>query len=372
MTQIEIISALQLDSKNYLVKPYAAKLLFLFKLINELEKLDGFKCELIGERGNVELVNELPELVRDNYRNFDQYREAQRQQDNCKNIYGLFEQWQKVFVSHSTGKYCFPFPMNNSLYNVFLGLSGVCVQETKKDAVIVNTIAIDSSILKAFGTAVKFISKDDLRPAMQHVLIDCENYRIEVVSTDAHKLFRSEGKECSQKERVKLLVSEKTAKAISKMKPVNDETEIHILEGDKIMIEGQTFDLFTDANFPDYRVVVPEYENYMEFEKDSFIKNVKQVLPYANKSTGQVNFHLNGSIGLHTEDIDFGFESDRDMPYVSKNFADTDIAFNGDFLVTSLSIFKDKTVKMYHNSKSTHAGIFTNDKDMVLLMPLML
>lgn len=371
MTQIEIISALKLDSKNYLVKPYAAKLLSLFKLINELKKLDGFKCELTGKRGNVELVNELPELLPDNYRSLFQYNEAKKQQDNCRNIYGFFEKWQKIVISHNDGTYCFPFPMDNSLYSVFLGLAGESIRENKKDAVIVNSIAIDSSVLASFGKAVKFISKDDLRPVFQHVLIDCENYKVEIVATDCHKLYRSEAKECSQKDRVQILISEKSAKAISKIKPLNPETEIHILEDNKIMIEGNVFDTF-DGKFADYRVVIPEYDKYMEFNKDTFITNVKQVLPYSNRITGQVNFHLNGSISLHTEDVDFSFESDRDMPYIEKQFPDTDIAFNGDFLLTSLSIFKDKTVKMYHDSKSTHAGIFTNNKDMVLLMPLML
>jgi len=372
MTQLQIISELKLDSKNYLVKPYAAKLLCLFKLVNELEKLDGFKCELIGERGNLELVNELPELVRDSYRTNESFREAQRQQDNCKRIYGLFEQWQKIVISHNGGTYSFPFPMNNSLYNVFLGLAGESVRESKKDAVIVNSIAIDSSILKAFGKAVKFISKDDLRPAFQHILIDCENYKVEIVATDCHRLFRSEAKECSQKERVKLLVSEKSAKEISKIKCTNNETEIHILENNKIAIEGHTFDLFTDANYPDYRVVIPEYETYMEFDKDTFVRNVKTVLPSANKCTSQVTFHLNGSISLNACDVDFGFESNAEMPYINKNFIDTDIAFSGKFLLDTCGIFKDDTLKFYTAGKSTQAAIITNNKDMVLLMPLML
>lgn len=372
MTQLQIISALNLDAKNYLVKPYAAKLLCLFKLVNELEKLDGFKCELIGERGNLELVNELPELKEGNYRFKSQYHDAQRQQDNCRRIYGLFEQWQKIEVSHNDGKYTFPFPMDNSLYNVFLGLAGMGVKEIKKEAVIVNTIAIDSSLLQSFGKAVKFISKDELRPVFQHVLIACENYKCEIVGTDCHKLYQSEKKECSQKERIEILVSEKSAKEIAKIKCLNNETEILILQGNQIMIEGKIFDTFTDANYPNYRAVVPEYENYMEFNKAAFVTNVKTVMPSANKSTSQITFHLNGSISLNACDVDFGFESKADMPYISKNFIDTYIAFNGKFLIETCGVFKDETIKLYHDGKSTHAGIFTNNKETVLLMPLML
>lgn len=372
MTQIQIISALNLDKDIYFVKPYAAKLLSLFKLVNELEKLDGFKCELIGQRGNVELVNELPELKAENYRTYGLYSDAKKQQDNCRNIYGLFEQWQKISISHSTGKYCFPFPMNNSLYNVFLGLAGERVQETKKDAVIVNTIAIDSSLLPAFGKAVKFISKDELRPVFQHVLIACENYKCEIVATDCHRLYQSEKKECSQKDRIEIMVSEKSAKEIAKIKCLNDETEILVLADNQIMIEGKIFDTFTDREFANYRAVVPEYEQYMEFDKGKFVTNVKQVLPYANKCTSQVNLHLNGSIAFHTQDVDFSFESNRDMPYITKQFADTDIAFNGKFLLDTCGIFKESNLRLYHDTKSSHAGIFTNGKETVLLMPLMI
>ena len=95
-------------------------------------------------------------------------------------------------------------------------------------------------------------------------------------------------------------------------------------------------------------------------------------MPYANKITAQVNFHLNGNIAMSSCDVDFSFESNSEMPYISKNFVDTDIAFNGKFLVDSLGIFKDKTVKMFSDGIPTKAAIFTNDTDTVLLMPLMM
>ena len=102
------------------------------------------------------------------------------------------------------------------------------------------------------------------------------------------------------------------------------------------------------------------------------IANVKKLLPYSNKSTGQVNLHLNGSIAMHCEDVDFSFRCDADMPYLSKIFDDTDIAFNGKFLNTCLTTFKEENVKMFTDGSSTKAAIFTNDTDNVLLMPLML
>ena len=169
-----------------------------------------------------------------------------------------------------------------------------------------------------------------------------------------------------------MLISESDAKRLSKIKPLHDVIELHILLDDnQIMIDDEIINL-VDARFPDYKVVIPEYETFMEFEKDSFVKNIKKVIPYANKSTSQVTFHLNGSIALHTQDVDFSFECDADMSYISKNFIDTDIAFNGKFLLETCSIFKDKTLKFYSEGENTRAAIISNGNESVLLMPLMI
>lgn len=371
MTQSQILSALQLPVTQ-LFKAYCNKLASLLKLVQELEKMEFFTVSLTGVQGNIEMVNKMPVLKLENYPYKERFWEAERQQDNCRAIYGQFEKWDEITVSFKNGSYKFPLPIDNAIYNVFLGMTGQTIFEAKKEAVIISSITLPSEVLKSFDKAVKFISKDDLRPAMQHVCITCENYTVEVVATDAHKLYQSKKFECSQKERIELLVSESAAKKIAKIKPGNDITEIHILEGERIMIEGEIFDMFTDTHFPNYRCVIPTYESSMTFEKDKFVANVKKVLPYANKCTGQVNFHLNGSISLHTQDIDYSFECDADMPYISKDFPDTDIAFNGKFLVDAMGIFKDKTVKMYTNGVNTQAAIFSNDIESVLVMPLMM
>lgn len=371
MNQKQIISDLGFDANYWLAKKYAAKLMGLFSLINELEKQDGFNVCLNGIKGNLQLVNELPELSQLRYKTEFAFNEAVKQQDFCRNLFGEFENWQQVTISHKTGVYSFPFPINNRLYNVIAGMAGVEVLETKKEVNVLNSITVDSGIFATMGKAVKFISKDGLRPAMQHICLDFENYVCEVVATDAHRLYLSPKFEGSEKSRVQVLISEQTAKILAKIKPNSELTEISILDNDRVMIEGEIYPT-CDARFPDYRCVMPNYKEAMQFEVKPFINNVKKVYPYSNKCTGQVNFHLNGSIAMHTQDVDFSFECDADMPYITKNFPDTDIAFNGKLLMESLGIFKEKVIKMKTAGISTQAGIFTNDTDTVLIMPLML
>lgn len=371
MTQKQIISALGFDANYWLAKKYAAKLTGLFSLINELEKLDGFNVCLNGIKGNFELVRELPELKPENYKIRFAYDEAVKQQNYCKCLFGEFENWQQVTISHKTGSYSFPFPINNQLYNVIARMAGAEIQETKKEVKVLNTISVNSGIFGAIGKALKFISKDDLRPSMQHICLDFENYVCEVVATDAHRLYLSQKFYGSEKNRLQLLISEQTAKILAKIKPVSDSIEISMLDNYRIMIEGQIYDTF-DGNYPNYRCVIPTYENEMQFEVKPFIANVKKVLPSANKITSMVNFHLNGSISMQTQDVDFCFECTADMPYITKDFPDMDIAFNGRFLIESLGIFKDKKLKFKTEGINTRAGIFTNNVDAVLIMPLLI
>ena len=75
---------------------------------------------------------------------------------------------------------------------------------------------------------------------------------------------------------------------------------------------------------------------------------------------------------LTAQDVDFSLESKAQMNYLKKTCPDTDIAFNGQFLVTAMAAFKEDKIKMFTDGKSTQAAIFTNQKDNVLIMPLML
>lgn len=277
----------------------------------------------------------------------------------------------KIMIETKQGMYAFYLPIDNTFYyevcrllNIECSIKGI----VKQDKEILNTITFDKTAFKAMATACKFISRDDLRPAMQHICLTFENNTLEVVATDAHRLYYSKKVQSSQSEKLQLLISEKTAKELSKVK---GEGELHILANGEIMVNGNVYSTF-EGRFPDYKVVVPEYTAAMVFDRVKFIDNCKKVLPYANKSTGQITFHLNGSIAMHTEDVDFSFECDAAMPYVSKEFQDVDIAFNGKLLTECLSIFKEKNIKMYSNGKNTHCALFTNDVETALLMPLML
>lgn len=275
-------------------------------------------------------------------------------------------------VTTQTGEYKFAVPIFNSFYSAvcdLLGLQYTVAAPVKEKPI--ETVLVPSSILAAFGKAAKFVSQDNLRPAMQHVCLAIDHYKVEVVATNAHWLYQSEKVDCSYNgDRLEVLISEQDAIKIGKLKPSYEFIEINILSENRLQIDGFTCNR-GNFHYPQYRVVIPEYKDYLSFDRKDLVSAIKSVLPAANRSTSQVNFHINGSIALTAGDIDFNYESQKEISYSAKTIPDTDIAFNGKFLLKSLATFKDKEVKMYSAGVSNQCIIVSNDIETVLLMPLL-
>lgn len=370
MNTIQILSALN-NPTFYNSKKYAAKLVTLWNLAKELKQMEGFNVLLSDVQGNLQIVKGMPILSLINYKIKHKYGEDMASQRLCRDIYGEFQQWQVITLTHNLGYYSFALPYNTKFYFLFLEFVGI---ETKKDAIKNNpiqSILLPFEILQSVSKAIKFISKDELRPALNGVSLKIKDNKLQVAATDCHKLFYSPFFDCIGDDGT-YIIPINAAKEIIKLKTKKDALLlINIYKGNKAELENIDF-MLIDARFPDYSVVIPKYKNFMEFNREQMITNVKKVLPYSNKCTSQVNLHLNGSIALHTQDVDFSFECDADMPYITKDFKDTDIAFNGTLLNTCLNSFKDTNVKMFTDGENSKGAIFSNGIDNVLLMPLMI
>lgn len=281
----------------------------------------------------------------------------------------------QIEVKTNKGEYRFYVPIANAFYYAVLRLLNIPFEVAKVEVISAKYKFITyPEIIECIKKAAKFVSDDDLRPVFQCVCLDFSDKGLQVISTDAHRMYYSKYFSFEKGiNNTQLLISPESVKVLCKVKPdYENALTISVFNDNTADINGIAIKLFTEKKYPDYKVVIPEYTLSMEFEKDNFIQNVKKVMPFANKSTTQINFHLNGNIEMTAQDVDFSFESIAQVAYLSKDLPDTDIAFNGKFLVEACGVFKDKTLKMYHDGKNTHAGIFTNGKDSVLVMPLML
>ena len=366
MTQKEILSAFNTPICP-LLKAYGGKLSGLFGLVKILRGIDGCKFEA-AKVGNVELVRHLPdvsELKRDNTRRQGVERAAE--------LFGLFTEWYTITATHPAGKYIFQVPaglkITDAVFLVFL-LMPETVQKVETKILIRRKFPV--ALLPYLKKAIKFVSKDSLRPAMQQVLIKYEKGKVWAVATDAHRLYLSPEFAAPGAKDGEILISTETACKWAKIDPQSEFVDLCHTEGDFLQFDGEIYPEFTGANFPDYQCVIPEYDKYMEFDRAGMIQEIKNVLPAANRYTNLVAFHLNGSIELTAQDVDLSTEAAGKLPYLSKNFPDTDIAFNGKLLSECLAAFKDSTLKMYTEGRHNRCILLKNEAETVLLMPLLL
>ena len=309
------------------------------------------------------------------------------------NIYNYGEPMtaNKITVLTEKSEYSFAVPVANDFYYVICDLLGLQYEVKGIENIeALRTFEVSSEILNSIKKAAKFASKDGLRPAMTCVCLDFNSNDLQVVATNAHRLYLSKQFDCEASDPMQLLLSPESVKMIAGMK-VKDETikiellpvETHLqidedtdektlTEIHSFLFNGLKCQYYPEMKFPNYKVVIPELKSKMTFDRVQFVDNVKSVYPSSNKCTGQVNFHLNGNIQMSACDIDFGFECAKEMSYINKNFIDTDIAFNGKFLIEGLNIFKSKEISMYSEGNPSKAAIFTDEVETVLLMPLLL
>lgn len=172
--------------------------------------------------------------------------------------------------------------------------------------------------------ALCFVSKDDLRPAMTGVYFEeKKGKKSMIVSTDAHRMFFNKIEPIMES----FILPEKTAKILLSFGgewelTTDGDFYICFFREDGLKIVTRTI----DARFPDFRVVIPQGEpNVKLFADPSFLlKELKNAAKFANKTTKQVNIHLNGVCTLSSQEVDFGEE------YVTE-MEGAEIGFNPDW-----------------------------------------
>jgi hypothetical protein len=278
---------------------------------------------------------------------------------------------ERFSVTTHRGNYSVVVPTGNKVHEAFCKLLNVGNLETKPEVDILYSFTFPSEVLDAIKKARGFVGKDDLRPATQCVCIEIDNKFVQIVSTDCHQLYMSQPVAIlGPPEKHQFLINATDLKRIPKS--TDEPFEFNILKNNVAMFGGLEVPLLTGAMFPQWKVVVPEYKQGMTFNRTAMISKVKEVLPYANKCTSQVNFYLNGSIEMSAQDVDFSFESKARLSYLSKEFPDVKIGFNGKFLLNGLSIFSAEKLTMLSDGLPERCAIFTDGIDRVLVMPLVI
>ncbi len=292
----------------------------------------------------------------------------------------------RIMIDTANGLYSFVVPIDNKFYSAFcdlLGLYNDAAKVEKKEPI--QRIVTLPNVMDKIKKAARFTGgKNEMRPVFECICLDFSKDGLQVVATDAHKLYYSSYIElaeinngngwqlASKAEPMQLLIAPESIQALIKSKVEDKPFEIDVYGEDAATINGIEVNLLAGVKYPEYRVVIPEYSQKMTFDRKELIQITKQLLPFATSTSRQIRFHLNGNIEASAEGIYFKNELTKQMKYSSKDFEDTDIAFNGSFLIESLNVLETNEVSMYSNGNPNKGAIFTDQTDNILLMPLML
>lgn len=214
--------------------------------------------------------------------------------------------------------------------------------------------------------AVNFTAKDELRPIMNHVLVDDKC----VVASDSHKMYRKEIKgDRDVVEDMKFMINKTVIAAMG-----NEEYNM-LTDGDYMMASGDTEDFIwkVEGNYPNYNAVWPtNYESSFEVIRKKLQESLQYALLQCNKASGMVRFYKSDhNLVIKSEDIDFdkSFESNLSCKNIGN---DVSIGIKGEFILYSIDLHKSESswsrVKIEHSDNTK--CVIVNDT--VLIMPIML
>lgn len=131
--------------------------------------------------------------------------------------------------------------------------------------------------------ATRYASNDKFRPAMNGVLFKAEDGKLEIVCTDAHRLFKWKG---HSQDTFSFILPTKTAKLLK-----SDDSIVQSRHG--VLINGKKIEI-VNARYPDYNAVIPTNEPYHVdlFDELDLSSAVKQVLGCAEPDTNAVQLNI--------------------------------------------------------------------------------
>ncbi len=225
-------------------------------------------------------------------------------------------------------------------------------------------------------------SKDELKPALQGVLLKIDGKSIVGVSTDGHRLSRiiieNEGLENQEKE---IIIPTKFLTLLTSFVDKKENAEIEISKNHMSLSYKNTtiYSRIIKDNYPDYEKVIP-LDNNKTFttKKKDLINAIKRVSIFSNRSTKQITLDIgNQKTTISTEDSEQSAKGTETISSQFNNMDNLKIGFNSMFILDALNSIRSEQITMFLNG-SLNAAILSetsSDKKMdklVLLMPIRL
>jgi hypothetical protein len=229
---------------------------------------------------------------------------------------------------------------------------------------------------KIFGHCAKFVSTDELRPAMCGVWLDC----IEkvAVATNAHILI---------KHKFEVVEFEGEAKGIFPVNPVLEwlkgipvlekgQVQVNIKQGAKaefVFGDSCLVMRLIDAQFVDYNAVIPTKNDIAaSVLKVDLIKQIVCLMNYTNKTSKQMVLGFSdGCLGIEAKDLDFGNGADVQLSCEYNGAGPMRMGFNAQYLLDVLTTVIDSRVTL-SMSNPNRAALISDAQKTMLIMPVVL
>ncbi len=177
-------------------------------------------------------------------------------------------------------------------------------------------------------------STDDLKPALQGVLLDMNEAKTVFVATDGHRLSKMELDKNNTTSK-KIILPIKFLQLIQGF--LNETKNVELIIGEnhaQIYFEGTNIStrLIKDA-YPDYEKVIPkDNDKELKVQTKDLIESLKRVSVFSNKKTKQATLSIqNNLIEIKTEDVETATSAKEKVSCQYSN-EDIVVAFNSEYL----------------------------------------
>jgi DNA polymerase-3 subunit beta len=246
-----------------------------------------------------------------------------------------------------------------------------------------STLTLPAGILAtAINKTIFATGNDDLRPVMSGIYFEMTEEDIRFVATDAHKLVRYKRSDIQPPKAASFIVPKKPLNLLKNtLASTNADVQVEFNENnaafrfDNIVLVCRLI----DGKYPNYEAVIPKVNpNKLTIDRATFLSSIRRVSIFANKTTHQVRFHINGSqLTVSAEDLDFANEASEKLT-CSYEGEEITIGFNSRFILDMLNNLDTEQV-ILEMSAPNRAGILLpgepgehGEDILMLVMPVML
>lgn len=284
---------------------------------------------------------------------------------------------QIVTLSIDTEKNTLELLSDNGRYQITCEDANDYPQPAKE--IQTNNFLLSSDIIaNALSYTLFCTSSDEMKPAMNGVLLDSKDNITKFVATDSHRLSKVQVSSELDNDLYVIVPSNALEQLRTMLPSTICEIDISYNDSNIFFNFGSTkvVSRLIDERYPAYENVIPtNNDKFLRIDKKQLQDSLKRVSIFANKTTQQVRFKLEANnLLISAEDVDFSNEAKENLSCEFEGES-LEIGFNGKYLSEMLSNLACENVTFEFSEPNRAVLLYDTDKVddvLMLVMPVML